>query len=213
MGKISEILRENDEKRQFISRIKDRCNQLFQENRDLVFIPAGRSLLATLSDQLYFVDPKTLDFLMRNFLSRISIIRPLFNRPILDLLEERRLLGQQDIDLDKANLAIALINKILKGEYHYDRSGEKIFYGNNKYVRLKFASSGQQESLWILLLLFVIVLEKQNTFLVIEEPEAHLFPEDQKEISKLIALVSNIENTQVVITTHSPYILASIELF
>ena len=46
--------------------------------------------------------------------------------------------------------------------------------------------------------------------MVIEEPEAHLFPEAQKEISNLIALMSNVENSQVIITTHSPYILASL---
>ena len=45
---------------------------------------------------------------------------------------------------------------------------------------------------------------------MIEEPEAHLFPEAQKEISNLIALMSNVENSQVIITTHSPYILASL---
>ena len=85
-----------------------------------------------------------------------------------------------------------------------------IFYETNKYVKLNFSSSGQQESLWILLLLFIIILEKQNVFIVIEEPEAHLFPEAQKEISNLIALMSNVENSQVIITTHSPYILASL---
>ncbi len=46
-------------------------------------------------------------------------------------------------------------------------------------------------------------------FIVIEEPEAHLFPEAQREIAHLIALVSNLNQSQVVITTHSPYILAS----
>jgi predicted ATP-dependent endonuclease of OLD family len=59
-------------------------------------------------------------------------------------------------------------------------------------------------------LLFIIILEKQNVFIVIEEPEAHLFPEAQKEISNLIALMSNVEKSQVIITTHSPYILASL---
>ena len=98
----------------------------------------------------------------------------------------------------------------MRGKYQYDKDGEKIFYETNKYVKLNFSSSGQQESLWILLLLFIIILEKQNVFIVIEEPEAHLFPEAQKEISNLIALMSNVENSQVIITTHSPYILASL---
>ncbi len=46
--------------------------------------------------------------------------------------------------------------------------------------------------------------------MIIEEPEAHLFPEAQKEISALIALLSNMKQSQITITTHSPYILASI---
>ena len=117
---------------------------------------------------------------------------------------------QYEIDYNKTKLADEIISKILRGKYQYDKDGEKIFYETNKYVKLNFSSSGQQESLWILLLLFIIILEKQNVFIVIEEPEAHLFPEAQKEISNLIALMSNVENSQVIITTHSPYILASL---
>ncbi|HMX83551.1 MAG TPA: AAA family ATPase, partial [Saprospiraceae bacterium] len=126
------------------------------------------------------------------------------------IIKERRLLTQYDIDYNKTKLAEDIISKILKGKYQYDKDGEKIFFDTNRYVKLNFSSSGQQESLWILLLLFIIILEKQNVFIVIEEPEAHLFPEAQKEISNLIALMSNVENSQVIITTHSPYILASI---
>ncbi len=205
-----DLLQIDSEKRKFISYIKEKCNIVFQEDRELIFIPAGRSLLATLSDQLQFVNPRSLDFLMRSFLDKINIVRPIFNKSLSDIIKERRLLTQYNIDYNKTKLAEEIISKILKGKYQYDNDGEKIFYDTNKYVKLSFSSSGQQESLWILLLLFIIILEKQNVFIVIEEPEAHLFPEAQKEISNLIALMSNIENSQVIITTHSPYILASL---
>ncbi len=205
-----DLLELDAEKRKFISYVKNQCNKIFQENRELIFIPAGRSLLATLSDQLQFINPRNLDFLMRTFLDKINILRPIFNKSLSDIIKERKLLTQYSIDYNKTKLAEDIIRKILKGKYQYDNSGEKIYYETNKYVKLNFSSSGQQESLWILLLLFIIVLEKQNVFIVIEEPEAHLFPEAQKEISNLIALMSNIENSQVIITTHSPYILASI---
>ncbi|WP_366509415.1 AAA family ATPase, partial [Alistipes sp.] len=89
----------------------------------------------------------------------------------------------------------------------YDSEGEKIYIANSaKYVKLNFASSGQQESLWILLLVFITILEQQNIFIVIEEPEAHLYPDAQKSISTLITLLSNIKQSQIVITPHSPYI-------
>jgi AAA15 family ATPase/GTPase len=205
-----DLLQMDSEKRKFFSYIKEKCNSIFQEDRELIFIPAGRSLLATLSDQLQFINPRNLDFLMRTFLNKINIVRPIFNKSLSDIVKERRLLTQYEIDYNKTKLAEEIISKILKGKYQYDKDGEKIFYETNKYVKLNFSSSGQQESLWILLLLFIIILEKQNVFIVIEEPEAHLFPEAQKEISNLIALMSNVEKSQVVITTHSPYILASI---
>jgi AAA15 family ATPase/GTPase len=205
-----DLLQIDSNKRKFVSYIKEKCNSIFQEDRELIFIPAGRSLLATLSDQLQFINPRNLDFLMRTFLDKINIIRPIFNKSLSDIIKERRLLTQYEIDYNKTKLAEEIISKILKGKYQYDKDGEKIFYETNKYVKLNFSSSGQQESLWILLLLFIIILEKQNVFIVIEEPEAHLFPEAQKEISNLIALMSNVEKSQVIITTHSPYILASI---
>ncbi len=205
-----DLLEIDSDKRKFISYVKGKCNDIFQEDRELIFIPAGRSLLATLSDQLQFINPRNLDFLMRTFLDKINIVRPIFNKSLSDIIKGRRLLTQYDIDYNKTKLAEDIISKILKGKYQYDKDGEKIFFETNKYVKLNFSSSGQQESLWILLLLFIIILEKQNVFIVIEEPEAHLFPEAQKEISNLIALMSNVENSQVIITTHSPYILASL---
>lgn len=205
-----ELLQIDSNKRKFVSYVKEKCNSIFKEDRELIFIPAGRSLLATLSDQLQFINPRNLDFLMRTFLDKINIVRPIFNKSLSDIIKERRLLTQYDIDYNKTRLAEEIISKILKGKYQYDKDGEKIFYETNKYVKLNFSSSGQQESLWILLLLFIVILEKQNVFMVIEEPEAHLFPEAQKEISNLIALMSNVENSQVIITTHSPFILASL---
>ncbi len=205
-----DLLQIDSDKRKYASYFKEKCNVIFQEDRELLFIPAGRSLLATLTDQLQFINPRSLDFLMRTFLDKINIIRPIFNKTLADIIIERRLLTQYNIDYNKTSQAEAIITKILKGKYQYDNEGEKIYIDANRYVKLNFSSSGQQESLWILLILFIIILEKQNVFIVIEEPEAHLFPEAQKEISNLIALMSNVENSQVIITTHSPYILASI---
>ena len=200
-----------DKKREFISRITQECNLLFGDERELIFIPAGRSLLATLADQLQFIDPGRLDFLMRTFVTKINLLKPIFNQSLDEIIKARKHLTQSEIDIDRTKLAEEIIEKILKGKYQFDKHGEKIYIEHsNKYVKLNFASSGQQEALWILLLIFIMILEQQNVFIVIEEPEAHLFPEAQKEISALIALLSNMKQSQVIITTHSPYILASV---
>jgi AAA15 family ATPase/GTPase len=45
-------------------------------------------------------------------------------------------------------------------------------------------------------------------FRVIEEPEAHLHPTTQKHLMHIIALMRNHIDSQIIITTHSPYFLA-----
>ncbi|MFM7370804.1 MAG: AAA family ATPase, partial [Sphaerospermopsis kisseleviana] len=82
-------------------------------------------------------------------------------------------------------------------------------FGNGKSTLINFASSGQQEVVWILLLILVLILNQRNVFLVIEEPEAHLFPVAQKQMIDLIALLANQAANQIILTTHSPYILSS----
>ena len=207
----SDMVQIGDRKREFISQVTQECNRLFGDERELIFIPAGRSLLATLADQLQFIDPRKLDFLMRTFVTKINLLKPVFKQSLNQIVNARKLLTQSEIDMNRTKLAEEIIGKILKGKYQCDNGEERIYIDNSdKYVKLNFTSSGQQESLWILLLIFIIILEQQNVFVVIEEPEAHLFPEAQKEISALIALLSDMKQSQVIITTHSPYILASV---
>ena len=77
-------------------------------------------------------------------------------------------------------------------------------------MKINFASSGQQESIWILLSLFLVCLEKVKARIFIEEPEAHLFPIAQKQMVELIAFLNTTMETKFVITTHSPYVLSAL---
>jgi predicted ATPase len=205
-----DMLETEAEKRSFFSEVQEMSNQLFNENKDLMFIPAGRSLLATLSDQLQYIHPYKLDYLMRSFVDRINSTKSIFNKGLDDIVEERKKFTHEVIQFEKVNYAKKLIEKILKGAYHFDREGEKIYFDRDRYVKLNYSSSGQQESIWILLIVFLLILENRDVFIVIEEPEAHLYPEAQKELVDLIFLLGNMKKNQVVITTHSPYILASL---
>ena len=52
-----------------------------------------------------------------------------------------------------------------------------------------------------------LIERKQRGFLIIEEPEAHLFPKYQKELFYKIISVINQTGSKVFISTHSPYLL------
>ena len=101
-----------------------------------------------------------------------------------------------------------LVDSILKGYYSYQNGIERINFAGGE-TAINFASSGQQEVVWILIIIVILMLNDRKVFMIIEEPEAHLFPVAQKQIIDLVSLFANHNKNQILLTTHSPYILSS----
>ncbi|MYA98300.1 ATP-binding protein [Candidatus Poribacteria bacterium] len=104
------------------------------------------------------------------------------------------------------------ISCILKSEYETigEISESRLFShptGENAAF-LEKASTGQQNIIRILQDMFMNMLYNEVIFRAIEEPEAHLHPIAQKHLMHIIALMRNHIDSQIVITTHSPYLLA-----
>ncbi|WOO36071.1 AAA family ATPase [Anaerocolumna sp. AGMB13020] len=186
--------------------------EIFNDDMDIIYIPAGRSLLASMSEQLHGFSITDMDLTMQEFINLITTTKNKFGSKIPDMVVNYTKTVKGQINNSATDYAYLLIKQILKADYTSENDGEKIYFDENHWVKLMFGSSGQQEALWILMIAFAIILEKKKSFIVIEEPEAHLFPIAQKEIINLIALLVNTTDSQVVITTHSPYILTSINI-
>ena len=106
---------------------------------------------------------------------------------------------------------IERVEKIMKGKYVADQFGEKIVFENGQYVYLEYGSSGQKEVIRILQDILISTAEGQKTFRVIEEPESHLFPLAQKLLVESLIYMKNINpHNQLIITTHSPYVLTAL---
>jgi predicted ATPase len=105
------------------------------------------------------------------------------------------------------------INEILCGKYLIENGEEFLIGSDGRKTPVSVASSGQQASLPLLLVLLSISQRKidspQGVSIYIEEPEAHLFPTSQRRIIEIISMIFNSSQTklQFFITTHSPYIL------
>ena len=201
---LNELLQLETEKRSALKVIEHYLAELFEDETTPIFIPAGRSLLSTLTEQQN-IGTVNLDFFTRTFWERINVLRPYFKDNFHSLIREKF----QDVANSRLTLASELIKTILKGEYRFEKGDEKIYYTPDHSVKLNYASSGQQEAIWILLLIFKYLLDETNVFIVFEEPEAHLYPEAQKSMVELIALLANHPGNQVLLTTHSPYILSA----
>ncbi len=182
---------------------------LFENDKEIIYIPAGRSLLATMSEQLYDVSTTDMDLTMQEFIHLIRNTKGKFGTKIPDMVKNYTKTVKGQINNTSVEKAYELIRRIFKADYTNESDGEKLYFEERHWVKLMYASSGQQEVLWILMLLFIAVLEKRNSFFLIEEPEAHLFPIAQKDIVCLISLMVNATGSKVILTTHSPYILTS----
>lgn len=190
-------------------------SDIFKNDMEILYIPAGRSLLTLLSAQIGYLysvmddrQKSTMDYCTQNYLERVLQIKSYFDRGPSQLLK-KELNNNSNIDEATLKMAIAKIEEILKGEYKNSDGEELLKLSDNEFVKLNYASSGQQEAVWITNMLFYYMLGNMKTYFIIEEPESHLFPEAQKAITELISIAKNDKN-KVLITTHSPYILGSI---
>lgn len=186
---------------------------LFDDPYETVYVPAGRSVLTVLGSQFnYFystmddAQKRLLDGCTRDYLERVMRLRPQFSNGLEGLVEgkivpkEKQALYREALDL---------VGKILKGKYTATDGEERIWVDHKHYVKMNFASSGQQEIVWILNLLVYYLLTEQPVFFIIEEPESNLFPESQKLVIELISMIAGVGNT-VLMTTHSPYVLGTV---
>lgn len=104
------------------------------------------------------------------------------------------------------------MNDVIHGKYFFEGDTEYIISEHGK-VKIQDASSGQQESLPLLIVLtslFSDFFQNEKFLLLIEELEAHLFPFAQKDLIHLLSLIHHHRNDDIFITTHSPYILSAL---
>ena len=184
-----------------LENIKNKRQQTSRHAADnQFFIPAGRSFFANIHSNIFSfissgikLDPYLVEFgkIYETYFKRGLGFNDNRPHPVINKIFEQILCGKY-IDID--------------GE-------EFIELADKRRIKLPYSSTGQQETLPLILILSI--LSSYNDFFAgqtfyIEEPEAHIFPVAQKQIVELITAVFNItKKSQFFITTHSPYILTS----
>ena len=178
---------------------------IFDDEYKTYYIPAARSSLSFINNQKTKLNYEAIDLVNLKFIQFIENIQNLFSAGInkINYPNKRN-------NTYISNMSEKIIN-LMKGEYFYENGTEYILLNSEKKEKIpvNYISSGHQEILWLLNILYYLIIRNEKAFVIIEEPEAHLYPKMQKEIVDFIVNFMNITGSTVFITTHSPYILTS----
>ncbi len=184
-----------------------------------IFIPAGRSFFALLDKNIY------------RFLQGANSLDPFFGLfgASYDAARTRRTSGGKQSESDPGEVILPcfdeLVKKILRGNMIQRREKTFLVVDHDREIPLEIGSSGQQEAVPMVIVLrhalWNILRTSNNSesdadspMIFFEEPEAHLFPMAQKDIVDLLVLVfvASLGRARFIITTHSPYVLAAINV-
>ncbi|MBE7659628.1 AAA family ATPase [Tenacibaculum finnmarkense] len=152
------------------------------------------------------------------------MLLPLINSNLAGLINNKINIPNHIIqatqEFEKAIQNVESIDLNIIGDLKYKRKAgtSYIYHNRSQKIQLKEASSGVQSVLPILLLIESSLQNKNyiNLNYVVEEPELNLYPQAQYELIKYLVKncletgENNLKSKNLIITTHSPYILTAI---
>ncbi len=209
-----------------VSRIVDKLAGTYCES---VFIPADRNIAVNYPDafkRIFYggvkgdilardkarrTYPAANLYVMARYLEKNEELLAIFNAAdFRGLFAERAKSEPSEVDEDLMELLVEKISHILTGKYgHVNEKKALVSQPTGEgAIFLENASTGEQIVTRILQDIFIGILYNDSLFRIIEGPEAYLYPTAQKHLLEIIALMLNEIESQVVITTHSPYLLA-----
>jgi len=200
--KISEIM--------FIIKEKEIKIQVADNDRIEVF-----NNISLNTEVIYIDDPHIMD----NLHEIIANIPPKYRNHrdhLRVLINKNKTVSVVDeiIASKKLELIFEKINSICPGEIIKTNTG-KFFYREKEtgnLIDVVNMSAGLKTFAIIKTLLLKGCLE-ENGILILDEPEIHLHPKWQLVFAEIIVLLQKEFNTHILINTHSPYFLDSIEVY
>lgn len=196
---------------EFNSRVFKESVDVFDDQSAGLYIPAGRNITVSFSEQFQMLFFGQLgDRQPRQHIggNEEEIIREFMvhSKRLVDFFSNGY---RKRLDTPFGRLVLNIAQKILKGNYQNVNGKESIRVSDNSAVSLANASSGQQECIRIIQDVIFVLCTELDATRIIEEPEAHIYPEAQKLLIELLVLIANHCHTKMIVTTHSPYVLST----
>lgn len=145
--------------------------------------------------------------------------KDIFSQDFQNLIEDIKYNSQMEKLANIKNVLLSftklqdLIKPIIKGKYVIEEEEEFIYSeqnGQQLKIPFQYSSSGQKSATRIISILLYFFVNKEEVSLIIEEPEAHLYPVGQQQLINVFVFFAGVTKSNIFITTHSPYLLTSL---
>ncbi|HEY7035048.1 MAG TPA: AAA family ATPase [Thermomicrobiales bacterium] len=180
-----------------------------------LYLPAGRSGLISGAQAIATAALSLIDRtqpLSSAELGPFTGVERGFVRTLIDRVPaETNLLLRPGWNFDLAMALLLLETELMKGTVHVRRSGVggPTFVFQEGGLTLSMQQSSSMVAEWSSLALWLKALLASGALLIIDEPEAHLHPENQRLMARLLVRLVNA-GVRVIATTHSSLILHQI---
>lgn len=185
----------------------------FEQNK-IIADSLKMDVIRPLGSCIYIDNP----FIVDNFSSGFRVARERFNHNItLEHAIRKGGLGNNNNNKFEFQFFSDEIQKILDeviqgGVYQDGRKFQYQHVNFEKVLDIRSLSAGLKSFSIIQLILNSNMLSGCEC-IILDEPEIHLHPEWQIKYAEMIVLISKKLNIRILITSHSPYFIESIELF
>lgn len=205
--------------KEFAQKVKsDLFNYLFWNGayKDPFFLPAHRTFFTSFWKYILIAQKQILDEVSEMRLEGQknidSLLKTPYNDSTNDILKSIERLDRKrfQVDIGYSDL-LSDLEDLMGGKVNLEQGKEGgIAYGDMKFklndskeeLDMYMASSSVNQ-LTLLYLYFKYWVKEKNNFLIIDEPEENLHPENQVKLMQILANFADRNNNRVLITTHS----------
>ncbi len=190
----------------------------YNKNKNTFILPAERTGLNLFYQELNSTRNALINSLQKNKTNPIEVLRNImvsqYPQPIADYIEFlNNTTTLKKFKSELSDLNAKMHHDILKGTYHIDKNGaisflpyKKYFKGKEYQKKIELHMSSSTVKTFFSLEFYLEYMAEKGDFLIIDEPELNLHPDNQRNIARLIAQIVN-RNVNVILSTHSDYVI------
>lgn len=172
-------------------------------------LPAERAGINLFFKELFSIRNLLLQQAQNDNVNPMHLLKDVLNsryaEPVKDYMQFLNRIGSDQIEVSSySKYAQALEKNVLGGKYKVDEFGNVFFLPADSKNKLPLHFSSSTVKTLFGLVFYLEHLAKTGDYLMIDEPELNLHPDNQRQVARILAQLVNA-GLKVIVSTHSDY--------